>query len=387
MRRVLSCLFALLLLAPISSLRAQEAWLVTYGPGQEVWELFGHNAIWIRDEERGLDHSFSFGYFELGRDGFYRDFARGIMPYYGAATRIDREFEFYRERGRSIRVQRLNLDEARIAALYDRLHESIFPQPQYYPYDYYLANCSTWLRDLLDEVTNGALREPLSSRPAVRNFRDHTRAMTSHRFWLHTGIMTLLGPAVDRPITVWDEAFLPVRLADSLVGLPYGEGALVLEDRVLLDADPINDRPNEPSVWPISLGLGLLSLGLLMWPAMAQRRQRLAALTRTLAALAAGAAGLVLAMMWIGSGHEATWRNAMLLVLNPFWLLLLLPLKDRPYRILAWSLMCLALLGAIYLVIPIGQFRLDQMLWYGPLTLGLGLSALQRRSEVSSKSR
>ncbi|MDP1051771.1 hypothetical protein, partial [Klebsiella quasipneumoniae] len=79
--------------------------------------------------------------------------------------------------------------------------------------------------------------------------------------------------SVDRPITVWDETFLPEHLADSLVGLPFGEGALVIEDRILLEAAPINERPDEPSVWPISLSLGLLSLFLLIWPAMARRER------------------------------------------------------------------------------------------------------------------
>ncbi|HSH26330.1 MAG TPA: hypothetical protein VK972_00950, partial [Wenzhouxiangella sp.] len=49
--------------------QAREAWLVTYGPGQEVWERFGHNAIWLRDAELGLDHVYSFGYFEMDRPG------------------------------------------------------------------------------------------------------------------------------------------------------------------------------------------------------------------------------------------------------------------------------------------------------------------------------
>ena len=29
--------------------------LITMGQGDEVWELFGHNAIWIRDAKRGTD--------------------------------------------------------------------------------------------------------------------------------------------------------------------------------------------------------------------------------------------------------------------------------------------------------------------------------------------
>ena len=115
----------LVLMTPVA-LKAQEAWLLTYGPGEEVWELFGHNAIWIRDQDRDLDHTFSFGYFDLDRPGFHRDFARGIMPYYGAATIAEREFEFYRQRDRSIRAQRLDLSVNQVNQLTGLLNEAIF---------------------------------------------------------------------------------------------------------------------------------------------------------------------------------------------------------------------------------------------------------------------
>ncbi|MFW5816276.1 MAG: hypothetical protein ACOCVP_05415, partial [Wenzhouxiangella sp.] len=72
--------------------QAQEAWLVTYGPGEEVWEMFGHNALWLRDPATGLDHTYSFGYFEIDRAGFHLDFARGIMNYYGASSPAEGEF-------------------------------------------------------------------------------------------------------------------------------------------------------------------------------------------------------------------------------------------------------------------------------------------------------
>src|SRR5690625_5595600 len=65
----------LMLVSLALPLMAKEAWLVTYGPGHEVWERFGHNAIWLRDSSIGLDHVYSFGYFDMDGPGFYLDFA------------------------------------------------------------------------------------------------------------------------------------------------------------------------------------------------------------------------------------------------------------------------------------------------------------------------
>ncbi len=376
--------------------QAREAFLVTYGPGHEVWELFGHNAIWIRDAERGLDHTFSFGYFELDRPGFHRDFARGIMPYFGSASPSQSEFDFYRSRGRSIRVQQLALDDQQIARLYDRLHTSIFPQPQYYDYDYFWANCSTRLRDLLDEMTDGALRRALNDQPAERNFRDHTRAMTSHRYWLHTGIMTLLGPEADQSITVWDELFMPRRLAEALVGLSVDGQPLVIADELRLQSELDQQRGQSVSTALRStlLGAGSLVLILLL---MRPGRPRLARAIRLASTLAVGLAGSIIILMWLASGHEATWKNAMALVLNPLWLLMpllasgLVPQDSAPnsapssVRYLWWLLLIALLAGAGYLAAPWGQFRADQLLFFVPLAAALLVAWRPERSSNRSR--
>lgn len=353
-----------------SASRAQEAYLVTYGPGHEVWELFGHNAIWIVDESQGIDHSFSFGYFDLGRPGFYRDFARGIMPYYGSAGRSEREFAFYRERDRDIRVQQLNLSPPQVVELYNSLHQAIFPQPQYYDYDYYLANCSTRLRDLLDKVTDGALTEQWKNQPATRNFRDHTRALTAHRYFMHTGIQTLLGPMIDQEITLWQEVFLPQRLADGLADVQLGQGALVLDDQIIYQSKTVGNRFDTVSTWRISLVLGLASLAVLLLPVFLRRRRLARWIEQAMIGIV-GLSGLVIALMWLGSGHEATWRNAMLLVLNPLWLLWFWPLGKR-LRLGLWIVLLISgLIGVVYLALPLGQYRLDALLWYAPLIGGL----------------
>ncbi len=368
----------LLLLSLPLAIKAQEAWLVTYGPGEEVWELFGHNAIWLRDEQRGLDHTFSFGYFEINRPGFHRDFARGIMPYYGAASLAESEFAFYRQRDRSIRAQRLDLSVTEISRLFDLLNQAIFPQPQYYPYDYYWANCSTWLRDLINQVTDQSLEASLQSRPAHLNFRDHTRRLTAHRFWLHNGIMTLLGPTVDQPISAWDEAFLPESLAESLNQVERNGRPLVTVDQPLYQSSRQPKPDSACGPWLISLVLGGFSLAVMLWTGLSKPR-RLARLVRAMGLVATGLSGVVIALMWLGSGHEATWRNAMLLLLNPLWLMFLLTGLTKLKAGLWWLLLITVLVGSIYLLIPVGQFRIDQVVWFAPLCAGLLFSLYSDR--------
>jgi hypothetical protein len=355
----------------VNGLQAQQASLVTYGPGAEVWELFGHNALWIEDEDSGLNHTFSFGYFELDRPGFHRDFAEGIMLYFGAASYSDDEFARYRLHDRSIRIQRLDLTPTQVRELYRLLHEAIFPQPQYYQYDYYRANCSTWLRDLLDQVLDGALAEQLQSEPARHNFRDHTRRMTRERFWIHTGIMLTLGPAIDRPRNAWEEGFLPDRLADWLVDMEIDGKPLVISDEVIYVSrnHDLAEKISGPRLG--YAGLGLLSLILILWPAM-KGQGTVSRIPWNIGLVAAGLGGSVLLFMWLRTGHEDTWNNAMLLLLNPLWLVFLLPGLAYFKRLCWWLLAAGVASGSLLISWPDGpQFRFDQLLWITPLCLAL----------------
>lgn len=369
--------------------KSQEAWLVSYGPGAEVWELFGHNALWLRDPATGLDHTFSFGYFEIDRPGFHLDFARGIMLYYGASSPVEREFAFYRSRQRSISVQRLDLSPEQVRRLHLAIHEAIHPHPQYYAYDYFRANCSTWLRDLIDQVVDGALEPALRARPARLNFRDHTRRMTYERAWIHTGIMLLLGRSIDQPISAWEETFLPEALAAALDEVSIGGRPLVSERRVVHDPRVFQAPPGAQGPWRMLLVVGALAAGLIL--AGARRRDFLGYLPWRLGVLLAGLAGSLILLMWFGSGHADTANNLALLLLNPLWWLLLLDVR-RPTAVRSSAMIAVIcvlaiglLSGGLVLAWPgLIQDRPDQLALLLPPLLAILLVALDRLRRARS---
>lgn len=341
----------------LQSVQAQEAWLVTYGPGQEVWERFGHNAIWLRDAELGLDHVYSFGYFEMDRPGFYTDFARGIMKYFGSVATPEKEFAFYRMRDRSIRIQKLALESDQVRELHGLLHENVFPIPQYYDYDYFFNNCSTWLRDLIDRVVDGRVKEQLAATPARLNFRDHIRRYNQSRLELHAGLMLLLGPMIDRPRTAWEEGFVPEALSRWMATVTVDGEPLVGESETLY-VSRRHQAPAEPSLQWWSYGLVSLLAALLVAVALRFEPGFWSLLPWRAAVLATGLSGILVLLMWFGSGHEVIDGNRVILLLNPAWLLMLFALP-RPVRVaLWWLLAAAAAAGAILLAWPRGpQFR------------------------------
>lgn len=372
----------LLLQGTAVTAQAQEAWLVTYGPGQEVWERFGHNAIWLRDAERGLDHVYSFGYFEMDRPGFHLDFARGIMNYYGAAAASEDEFAFYRRRDRSIGVQRLELDAGQIRELHELLHENVFPMPQYYDYDYFFANCSTWLRDLIDRVVDGQVQAQLEARPARLNFRDHIRRYNESRPELHAGLMLLLGPMIDRPRTAWEEGFVPEALADWL-GTVTVDGEPLVGAAETLYRSQRHAAPHEPSLqwWPYAL-VSLLA-ALLVAVALRFEPGFWSLLPWRISVLITGIAGLLVLLMWFASGHAVVDGNRVVLMLNPLWLLMLLPLSQRFGIALWWLLAAATAAGAVLLAWPGStQYRPEVVIGLLPLLAVMLAVARMRVTEI-----
>ena len=60
--------------------------ILTSGPGQQLYALFGHTALRVRDAQSGTDHVYNFGTFDEDTDGFYLKFLAGTLNYQIART-------------------------------------------------------------------------------------------------------------------------------------------------------------------------------------------------------------------------------------------------------------------------------------------------------------
>jgi hypothetical protein len=345
-----------------------EAWLVTFGPGEIYWERFGHNAIWLREPEAGLDHTFNFGYFDFDQENFLLRFLRGRMLYFSLAQSADGEFEFYRQYDRSIRAQKLNLSPVQYRRLRDYLINETRPENRDYHYDYYLNNCSTRIRDALDLALDNALSERTRVMPAGLNFRDHTRRLTQMQFWYYLGLEIGLGQPVDRPVTRWDEMFIPMVVADELADMSaQGEPPLLAADTMLFA--PLAPEPTAAptSTWQRYLALGL-AVAVLTW--LSGKFMPPAWLDGlSLAWLMINASiGLVLAGLWLFTDHAVTRPNANLLLFNPLMLLALLPLlRSLGAALLAGG----TAIAWVLFLYPAHQYNLDVLALATPINLAM----------------
>ena len=360
----------------------EEAWLVTFGPGELYFERFGHNAIWLREPAAGLDHTFNFGYFDFEQEDFFLRFMRGRMLYFSVAQPVTREFEYYRQENRSIRAQKLNLTQAQYQQLRDHLLNEVQPENRNYRYDYYLDNCSTRIRDALDVALDGALRASTTQTPATLNFRDQTRRLTQMDYWYYLGLETGLGFPVDRAVTRWDEMFIPMVVADEIASMPgvSGNGKPLVEVDTMFLASTLPVPPAAPtSIWYRYLLLGVLIAGLAWLSGKFMPSMWLHGLSRAWV-LVNATMGLMLAALWLLTDHEASSDNANLLLLNPLLLLALIPGLQRP---IAMGLILGNVVALLLLVLPEYQYNLDVIALLSPINLAVAIYLLKPMSKKS----
>ena len=384
-----------------------RAFLVTFGPGEAVWERFGHNALWIHDPEARVDSAYHYGLFDMSEEGFLLEFVRGRMWYSMGAAPAEWLIRTYRGIGRDATVQELALTVEEVRELREFFRWNMRPGNRGYRYDYFRDNCSTRLRDAIDRVTGGTLREQLGARPAPFTYREQGPALLDDPF-LTTGADFALGPLADQPLSMWELTFIPMWLRDELrdVSLDRENGTvpLVTSERSLPAfgrSGPVTpgaayDRPPSNRV-PYLLVLGLVIGGLFVGSAILARRptsahrpttdQRLRRLGRWglgvgggLWGLIAGFFGFFQLAIWTLTDHEFGWRNENLLQADPLaiGLAVLVPLAilgDRAgsaARRLAWLVAALSVLGLVLHPLPLTiQQNLTIIALCLPINVGL----------------
>lgn len=328
------CLLLLALLLPASAGFASTADLasaappaprvgvVTMQPGEIFWERFGHNALVVIDPETGRATSYNFGFFDLDEPDFFARFVRGEMRYRLAALPFQQDMQIYREEGRGVSIQWLDLDPARAQALADALAVNARPENAHYGYDYFLDNCSTRVRDAIDSALGGALRQQMSDRSDGSTYRSEAVRLASPAPLMWLGFDIGLGPSADRPLSRWAEAFVPMRLADALREVKLADGRpLVREEYEILPHRLAPEPVGSPKHWwwwalaGVAIGTALAWLG--------ARKPRLLAALVLPGWMFAGVVGALFLFIWLGTAHRFGWANHNLLLFNPLcWLLL-----------------------------------------------------------------
>ena len=300
--------------------------LITVGAGPVVYEMFGHNAIRIQDPATGLDVSYNWGMFDFNQEGFFWRFLLGDWQYWMAGLSSEGMIAHYVASDRGVVEQELDLTPDQRRQLLGIVELNRRPENAYYRYQYFLDNCSTRARDALDTVLGDSLQARFANLPG-ETFRFHTRRLTAGNPLVYVSLDFFMGGRGDRPITAWDEMFIPMMMRDLL-----RETDVVTSEAVL--DEPAHVPPAEPPprfLWFALTGVLLAWLAggaVVSFPRLRTAGPTLKALLKAefvlaagLWSLAAGLSGLVMIVSHF-TAHEFMHWNENFLQANPLSLLL-----------------------------------------------------------------
>jgi hypothetical protein len=353
-----------------------EVTLMTFGLGQEVFERFGHNALWIHDPSRGTDIAYNWGLFSFRQPHFLQRFLTGDTKYWMGGEPAQLMIEQYQSLGRPITLQRLNMTSAQKLALRDFIEWNALEENRYYRYDYFRDNCSTRLRDALDHALGGALRAATDTIITPFTYRRESVRLTDGDRPIQTGIDIALGRPADVPLTMWESFFIPMRMRDAIRGLtlPIGPNgarvALVAEERHIAPFPGTSLVPELTTaprlVWRllfVGVVLAAMFAGIRI---MAMSRRGAAwgfAFLASAWSLLCGVIGVIIVLAWTMTRHVFWGWNENLFQVSPLSLLLvvLVPLAllrgraTRATRIVAAAVLLLSTFGVLLAIIPGGQ--------------------------------
>ncbi len=385
---------------PGSQLRV---WLLTTGPGDAVWERFGHNALRVLNTQTGRDVAYNWGIFDFDQVDFVPRFLKGQMLYMMAPFSTAAMVDSYARANREVVMQELALTPSQRLMLHDLAEANALPENRDYFYDYFLDNCSTRIRDLLDQVLGGALFEQLGARETGTSYRTHTRRLTQIDPVVFTGMDVLLGSPGDRPISLWAEMFVPMALRDAIrdVTVTNADGLevpLVMAEQVVVPSTR-NAEPLRAGSWFWRyLALGTVVGGLLAWAGWrattgARLPRVLFGALASIWSLLAGVSGLILVLVLL-TDHWSMTRNESLFLLNPVSLPLvaLVPLAlsgkrtaVRHARMLGLVTVGVAILGIIFQLLPATPQQTGMLFaLFLPIHIGLA-AALYSVASVASR--
>lgn len=362
--RVVTCTLALLCCTNLAGadkpLRLQDAdkclSLLTCGPGDAIYTLFGHTAIRYRQPSQGVDVVFNYGMFDFSAPNFILRFTLGETDYQLGVTDFDRFMREYAFYGRCVVEQELNLSDEQAERLISQLEENYRPGNRVYRYNFFYDNCATRPRDQIERAIGTLPADPAQTPFRLRYADDLTTATDStyrdllHRYteghpWARFGIDLCMGREADRPINRRQMMFVPFYVeryfSQAQIEAVKQHASLAITDtaahavtqaiapRPLVAASyellPQGD-PNERDLWD-TLTPGICAWTLLILVVAVSflgfRMNRMLWGLDIALFTVAGVAGCIIAFLMALSQHPCVGSNFMILLLHPFHLLCL----------------------------------------------------------------
>lgn len=309
--------------APVAEQDSVDISLITCSPGTEIYQLYGHTALRVREVRQGRrsDWVFNYGTFSFKQKNFVWRFMLGETDYELGVLPYGYFYEEYVREGRAIEEQRLNLTPAEEKALVDALTLNLQPENSTYRYNFFYNNCTTRALRIIEENVKGKVVWPKAETGVT--LRDIVRQYAQVSPWNCFGQDLVLGAEADRPADVHAQMFAP------LYAKHYVEQARIVDENGnerFLAAPPLTLLPAVPMPTDNSALTPMVVFTLLLLFAVALTayewvKKKYLWQFDVLLQLSQGLAGCIVAFLFFFSAHPAVGSNYLVSLFNPLPLL------------------------------------------------------------------
>ncbi len=335
--------------------------ILTCAPGDELYSIFGHTALRVKDPSKEIDYIFNYGTFNFNTPNFYLKFIRGQLNYMLSVSTFEHFMYEYKSSRRNVWEQELELTMREKNVLFQSLLINAQPENKYYHYHFFFDNCATRVRDKAVEFIDTGVDFGGLTLPESFSFRDAISYYLKEKPWTKLGLDLILGQPTDDILNDISIQFLPDYLMWQFEKaiIKSNNSPLVKETIIIAEFEATKASRNVPPVFYLSIfSIALLILSFIEYKYAISFKwiDLLIFITTTLM-------GLLICFLWFFTSHTVTGPNWHILWINPFHLMLIFSLFKKTSKLQRISNYIIA--AGITLMIP-GLFLFPQ---YIPISL------------------
>lgn len=284
--------------------------IITSGPGEALYEKFGHTAIRVKDPVLQLDLLYNYGIFDFDDPNFYVNFTKGYMKYKLARYPFHLSLKSAQQDKRWVKEQILNLTQLQKNKFFQFLETNVLPENASYFYDPFFNNCATKPRDIIQKVTGEHLVFKETFITKKQSLRQLMNKEINPNTWGSLGINIALGSKLDKTATPSEYLYLPDYVFEALkvsrIIKDEKEEDVVQKTNILLDFKEKESKSDALSPFLILLLFSLLGLFVTYKDIKNSKRSKWLDVTLF---FMTGALGLLIVFLWFFTNHSTAPNN------------------------------------------------------------------------------
>ena len=325
--------------------------VLTIGPGSSLSDSFGHSAIRVQDKSKNYDLVFNYGVYDFNDPNFYSNFIKGYLNYSLGVSYYKDFKSSYISNNRSIKEQVLLLPDVLNRKIADRLIFNSKPENKNYRYDYFSNNCSTIIKDIIDEslIDYDYENDYIVENKGKNTYRNLIYENINKNSWGSLGIDICLGSYIDQEIDVKKNTFLPEYLFEYLNSSYYKHPDLSNKIKLVKKNNFINyenkefQNLNSNNLFYSPLFIFIIISIFLLFLSLRDLNNKAIHLILQSTHIITSAIGFLLLFLWFFTDHFTSAYNYNLLWANPLNIILKFKSINKKWKIALLKLLLLSL--------------------------------------------